>query len=90
MRMKFDARKNLEVKRRHGVSLDQAQEIFDQTHIVDRKSDDPLQFRAIGWCCGRLCSVIYEVRHDTDGEHYHLITAWRCTNQEQEMYAENI
>jgi uncharacterized DUF497 family protein len=54
---------------------------------VDRRSDDPEQFRAIGWCGGRLCSVIFEVRIDSKGEFYHLITAWIATKQEQEAYA---
>jgi hypothetical protein len=41
-------------------------------------SDDPEQFRAIGWCRGRLCSVIFEIRHDSEGEYYHLVTAWKA------------
>lgn len=89
MRLDFDAAKNREVKRKHGVSLDEAREIFDQTYLVDQKSDDPEQFRAIGWCGGRLCSVIFEVRRDSDGEFYHLITAWKSTKQEEQSYAEN-
>jgi len=24
-----------------------------------------------------MCSVIFEVRLDSDGEYYHLVTAWR-------------
>ena len=30
--------------------LKEAQDIFDQVYLVDRKNDDPEQFRAIGWC----------------------------------------
>jgi uncharacterized DUF497 family protein len=90
MRFEFDARKNHEVKRQHGVSLEEAQEIFDQVYVVDQKSDDPEQFRAIGWCGGCLHSVIYEVRHNADGEYYHLITAWRSTREEEKAYAENV
>ena len=81
MRFQFDAEKKLEVKRKHGVSLEEAQEIFDQSHLVDRKNDDPQQFRAIGWSGGRLCSVIFEIRNDRDGEFYHLITASKATKQ---------
>ena len=76
-------------QRKHGVSLKQATEIFDQVHIVDRKSDDPEQFRGVGWCEGRLRSVIFEIRFDSDGEYYHLVTAWKSTEQEQQSYAEN-
>jgi len=80
----------VEVRRKHGVSLEEAQEIFDQTYVVDQKSDAPAQFRAIGWCRGRLCSVIFEVRQDSVGEYYHLITAWKSTAQEEQSYAENV
>jgi len=55
---------------------------------VDQRSDDPEQFRAIGWSHDRLCSVIFEIRHDAEGEYYHLVTAWQSTQQEQRTYAE--
>ena len=89
MRFEFDRRKSRIVKRKHGVSLAEAQEIFDQVYVVDQKRDDPQQFRAIGWCRGRLCSVIFEIRYDTSGEFYRLITAWKSTDQEEQGYAEN-
>lgn len=87
MRLRFDARKNRELKRKHGVSLEEAQDIFDQTYLLDKKNDEPEQFRAIGWCGGRLGSVIFEVRRDRDGQYYHLITAWKATKQEEQAYA---
>jgi uncharacterized DUF497 family protein len=90
MRFQFDAEKNREVKRKHGVSLEDAQEIFDQAHLLDRKNYDPEEFRAIGWSGGRLCSVIFEIRRDRHREFYHLITAWKATAQEQEAYAQQI
>jgi uncharacterized DUF497 family protein len=89
LRVYFDRRKSENVKRKHGVSLKEAQEIFDQVYIVDQKKDDPEQLRAIGWCRGRLCSVIFEIRHDAEGEYYHLITAWIATTEEEKAYAEN-
>ena len=82
--------KSRQVKQKHGISLDEAREIFDQAYIVDRKNDNPEQFRAIGWCRGRLCSVIFEIRQDLNGEHHHLITAWKATKQEEDSYAENV
>ena len=90
MRFQFDAEKNSEVLRKHGITLEAAQEIFDQAHLVDRKNDDPEQFRAIGWSGGRLCPVIFEIRKDADGEFYRLITAWKATQQEEEAYANQI
>jgi uncharacterized DUF497 family protein len=90
MRFEFDRDKSRDVKRKHGVSLVEAQNIFDQVYLVDQKSDDPEQFRAIGWCRGRLCSVVFEVRHDSEGEYYHLVTAWNATKEEEQSYAENV
>jgi uncharacterized DUF497 family protein len=90
MRFEFDAEENLQVKRKHGVSLSDARQVFDQVYLVDQKKDDPEQFRAIGWCRGRLCSVIFEIRHDDAGEFYRLITAWRSSQEEEQCYADNI
>ncbi len=90
MRFEFDPGKSRAVKQEHGVSLSEAQEIFDQAYLVDQKNDDPQQFRAIGWCRGRLCSVVFETRRDDDGEYCHLITAWKSTKEEEQSYAENI
>ncbi len=77
------------MKVKHGISLEQAQEVFDQIYLVDRKSDNPEQYRAIGWCRGSLWSVIFEIRHDREGEYYHLITAWQATQWEEQHYAQN-
>jgi uncharacterized DUF497 family protein len=90
IRFEFDREKSRNVKRKHGVSLKEAQDIFDQVYLVDQKNDDPEQFRAIGWCRGSLCSVIFEIRYDAEGEYYRLITAWRATKEEQQAYAENV
>jgi uncharacterized DUF497 family protein len=90
MRFDFEREKSRDVKQKHGVSLREAREIFDQVYVVDQKSDNPEQFRAIGWCRGRLCSVIFEVGRDSEGEYYHLVTAWKATTQEEQSYAENV
>ena len=90
MRFEFDREKSRDVKRKHGVSLKEAQDVFDQVYLVDQKCDDPEQFRAIGWSLGRLCSVVFEIRHDSEGEYYHLVTAWRATKEEEQSYAENV
>lgn len=90
MRLEFDPSKSRAVEQKHGISLKEAQAIFDQSYIIDQRSDDPEQFRAIGWCRGLLCSVIFEIRRDADGEYYHLVTAWKSTKEEEQSYAENI
>ena len=90
MRFVFDRSKSREVQRKHGLSLEEAQEIFEQAYLVDQRSDAPEQFRAIGWSRGRLCSVIFEIRRDAEGEYYHLVTAWRATKEEEQSYAKNV
>jgi len=83
MRFEFDKEKSRSVKRKPGVSLKEAQDIFDQAYIVDQKNDNPEQFRAIGWSRGRLCSVIFEIRRDASGEYYRLVTVWKATKEEE-------
>ena len=89
MRCKYDLQKNLVVKRKHGISLEMAQRIFDQVYGFDQKNDDLAQYRAIGWGDGGRWCVIYEIRRDRRGEYFHLITAWKATAQEEDLYAKN-
>ncbi len=92
MRFRFDPEKSkaLRANPKRGIGFDEVQELFEGDHIVDRRSDDPEQWRAIGWVAGKLYSVIYEVRQDNAGEFYHLVTLWPATTEERRLYAENI
>jgi len=92
MRFGFDPEKSkrLRANPQRGIGFEEVQVLFDAEHLVDRRSDDPEQFRAIGWVSSTLYSVIYEVRQDTDGEFYHLVTLWKSTKEERSAYAENI
>jgi hypothetical protein len=49
----------------------------------------PEQYHAIGWVKDLLHSLIFEVREDSEGEYFHLVTLWRSTREEQKLYAEN-
>jgi hypothetical protein len=49
----------------------------------------PEQCRAIGWASGRLYTLIFEVRHDAEGEYYHLTTLWKATREEQRLYEQS-
>jgi hypothetical protein len=33
--------------------------------------------------------VIFEIREDTEGEFYHLVTLWKATREEQILYEEH-
>lgn len=65
MRFKFDKNKKLKTDPRRNLSFDEAKEIWTHYHYVDCRSDDPEQFRIIGWAKGNLYTVIYEIREDT-------------------------
>ncbi len=88
MRFQFDGKKSKKLKqdKRRGIDFKEVQEIWNSYHYVDYRSDDPEQYRAIGWVKGILYSVIFEIREDDEGEYYHLVTLWKSTKQEVELY----
>jgi len=92
MRFRFDKTKSKHLRKnsKRGIGFEEVQEIFHHPYYEDCRSDDPEQFRAIGWVEEKLYSVIYEVREDEEGEYYHLITLWKATSQEEKLYEEHI
>ena len=69
--------------------LRRGREIFAHPYYLDKRSDDPEQHRAIGWAKGRMYTLIFEVREDRLGEYYHLVTLWRATREEKQLYEAN-
>jgi uncharacterized DUF497 family protein len=90
MRFDFDPRKSKRLRSnpRRGIGFEEVQELFTRPYWLDRRSDMPEQYRAIGWVGDKLYSVIFEVRDD-DGEIFHLVTLWRSTREEIRIYEEN-
>ena len=62
--------------------------MFVRPYYIDQRSDLIEQYRTIGWVREQLYTVIFEVREDVEGEYYHLVTLWKATRQEKELYAE--
>jgi uncharacterized DUF497 family protein len=91
MRFHFGPRKSRRLKAnpRGGIAFEEAQEIFAHPYYLDQRSDLPAQHRAIGWVGERLYTVIFEVREDGEGEYYHLVTPWKATQEEQQLYEEH-
>jgi len=91
MRFDFDVRKSKRLRSnpRRGIGFEEAQEIFSHPFYLDQHLEVPEQQRAIGWVADRLYTLIFEVREDADGEYYHLITLWKATRQEQQLYEEH-
>ncbi len=90
MRFDFDPAKSSKLRANpaRGIGFEEVQALFEVEYIVDRRSDDPEQFRAIGWVGAILYTVIYELRQDTSGELHHLVTLWKATKEERKAYAE--
>jgi uncharacterized DUF497 family protein len=88
MRFDFDPNKSslLRNNPKRGIGFEEAQEIFSHPYYEDCRSDDPEQFRAIGWVNGKLYSLVFEVRDDVGGEYYRLVTLWKSTREERRLY----
>ena len=91
MRFHFDPHKSERVRANphRGIGFEEAQEIFDHPYYLDQSSDFPEQYRAVGWVEDRLFSLVFDMREDEEGEFYHLVTRWKSTREEEELYAEN-
>jgi uncharacterized DUF497 family protein len=91
MRFHFDPRKSQLLRKNpnRGIGFEEAQGIFTRPYYQDQRSDLPEQYRAIGWVGSALCTLIYEVREDEEGEYYHLVTLWKATREEQKLYEEH-
>lgn len=74
---------------KRGIGFEQAKEIFSRSYWLDRRSDVPEQYVAVGWVGDKLYSVIFEVREDDVGEILHLVTLWKSTKEEVRLYEEN-
>jgi uncharacterized DUF497 family protein len=92
MRFTFDKRKSAQLRRnpKRNIGFEEAQEIWEHPYYEDRRTDDPDQYRVIGWVEGKLYSLIFKIREDKEGEYYHLVTLWKSTYQEEKLYEENI
>jgi uncharacterized DUF497 family protein len=92
MRFKFDGNKSQQLRNnpKRRIGFEEVQEIWAHPYYEDRRADVPEQFRAIGWVKGKLYSVIFEVREDSENEYYHLVTLWKSTKEEKVLYEKSI
>jgi uncharacterized DUF497 family protein len=91
MRFSFDPLKSkrLRANPKRGIGFEEVQELFSKPYWLDRRNDVPEQHLAIGWVGSRLYSVIFEFREDNKGELLHLVTLWKSTKEEIQLYEEN-
>jgi uncharacterized DUF497 family protein len=90
MRFKFDQAKSGALRRdpRRRIGFEEAIELWDLPHCIERSSQEPEQWRAIGWVRATLYTVVFEERNDLDGDHLHLVTLWPSTRPERMLYEE--
>ena len=89
LRTTFRKSARLRANPRRGIGFEEAQELFSRPWWIDRRSDVPEQYVAIGWVADRLYSVVFEFREDEEGEILHLVTLWKSTKEEIRLYEEN-
>jgi len=92
VRFKYDKNKSkiLRNNPKRGIGFEEAEEIWNHPYYEDYRSDDPEQYRAIGWVNEKLFSIIFEIREDKLGEFYHLVTLWKSTTEEIKLYEKHI
>jgi uncharacterized DUF497 family protein len=90
MRIRWDETKRQEVLRRRQIDLALLSELLSLPYIEDQSSDDPEQYRVIGFVQGRLVTFIMEYRQDALGDYLWVVTAWHATSQESQAYEREI
>jgi hypothetical protein len=90
MRLDFDGCKSegLRANPKRGIRFEEAQGLLAHRYYLDQRSNCLEQYGAIGWVADGLYSVLFEIGEDEQGEYYHLVTLWKDTRQEQQLYEE--
>jgi uncharacterized DUF497 family protein len=86
MRFDWDNNKSNLLKQDRGYSLEEVSVVLAGEYVEQVKRDEPEQFIAIGHLRNTLISVIYEIRYDDEGEYIWLVTYWKSTRREREIY----
>jgi uncharacterized DUF497 family protein len=90
VRIRWDEKKRQEVLKRRQIDFAALDDLFYLPYLEDQRSDDPEQYRIIGFAKGRLLTFIIEYREDELGEFVWVITAWNSTAAEKQAYAQEI
>ena len=86
MRIRWDEAKRQEVLQRRQIDFAVLHDVLGLPYVEDQRSDDPEQYRVIGFGQGRLVTFIVEYRQDAIGEYLWVVTAWHATTQESQAY----
>lgn len=87
MDISYDPAKNRELISRRGVSFEDVKNIFLKPHFIeDRGGSYPGQSLAVGFCKGKLWTIVFEDVEDDLGSLRWLITFWPSTPNEKRKY----
>ena len=90
MRIRWDERKRQWVLERRRIDFATLGDLLSLPYLEDQRSDDPEQYRVIGFVKGKVTTFIIEYREDDLGEFIWIVTAWNSTATEKQAYAQEI
>jgi uncharacterized DUF497 family protein len=90
MRVQWDEAKRQLVLDERDIDFAQLRDVLYEAYLEDRRSEQPEQYRIIGFASGQLITFIVEYRMDEVGEFIWVVTAWRSTKQERRSYGQQI
>ena len=86
MRIRWEESKRQHVLRKREIDFDDLEDLLCLPYIEDQRSDNPEQYRMIGFASGRVTTFIVEYGEDDLGEFLWVVTAWKSTKKERETY----
>ena len=87
MQFEFDPKKSKANKEKHGVSLDEAAQLWQEAYLeVTARTANEARFMAIGHIQEKLYACIYAMR----GEVIRLISCRRAREKEAQLYHEHL
>ena len=90
MRIRWDEKKRQWVLKRRRIDFATLDDLFCLPYLEDQRSDDPEQYRIIGFVKGKVTTFIIEYREDELREFIWVVTAWNSTATEKQTYAQEI
>lgn len=90
MRIQWNEAKRQRVLAERDINFAQLNDLLYRPYIEDQRSEQPEQYRIIGFVDGKLTTFIVEYRVDEVGEYIWVVTAWNSTRQECRSYEERV
>ena len=90
MRIQWDEAKRQQTLTKRDIDFSQLNDLLYKPYIEDQRSEQPEQYRIIGFAEGNLTTFIVEYRVDEVGDYIWVVTAWKSTRQERKSYEERV